>query len=118
MPPYVAEAFYLRGALAASGMFPQYVTRDLRSSFKDYETAARTGYDAGWFKIGRDYEGVQDFRRATDVFERGVRLGEKNCLYVSSFRTVSMARARCDVELLAEDGHGTLARSPGASEEP
>jgi len=85
MPPYVAEAFYLRGSFAASGMFPQYVARDLRASFKDYETAARNGYDAGWFKIGRDYEGVQDSKRATEVFERGVHLGEKNCLYVSSF---------------------------------
>lgn len=81
-PPHVAEAFYLRGTLAASGMFPQYVPRDLRSSFKDYEMAARNGYHAGWFKIGRDYEGVQDSRRAKDSFDRGVRLGEKNCLYV------------------------------------
>lgn len=88
--PHVAEAFYLRGSLAASGLFPQYVPRDLRSSFKDYEAAARNGYHVGWFKIGRDYEGVQDSRRAKDSFERGVRLGEKNCLYVSQRHLLSI----------------------------
>ncbi|KAF8310935.1 HCP-like protein [Clavulina sp. PMI_390] len=81
LPPHIAEAFYLRGTLASSSLFQEWVKKDLRQSFKDFETAARSGCHIGWFRIGRDYEGVQDIRRARDAFERGVRLGEKNCLY-------------------------------------
>lgn len=81
-PSYLAEALYLRGTLSASGSFPTYIPRDQRAAFKDFEKAARNGYHTAWFKIGRDYESVNELQLAKDCFERGVRANEKNCLYV------------------------------------
>ncbi|KAF8328180.1 uncharacterized protein EI90DRAFT_2899171, partial [Cantharellus anzutake] len=80
--PYAAEAIYLRGTLAASGSFPAYIKRDLRAAFKDFETAARNSFDPAWFRIGRDYEGVNQIEKARECYERGVKIEEKNCLYV------------------------------------
>ncbi|CAE6349200.1 unnamed protein product [Rhizoctonia solani] len=81
VPPHVAEALYLRGTLEASGAFPEKIPRDQRSAFRDFNEAARQGYKAGWFKIGRDYESVKDIARAREVFERGAGLKEISCIY-------------------------------------
>ncbi|KEP55821.1 chitin synthase regulator 3 [Rhizoctonia solani 123E] len=81
VPPHVAEALYLRGTLEASGAFPDRIPRDPRSAFRDFNEAARQGYKAGWFKIGRDYESVKDMPRAREVFERGAGLKEISCIY-------------------------------------
>lgn len=83
VPPYVAEALYLKGALSASGSFPTYLPRDPRAAFKDFEAAARAGYTPAWFKLGRDYESVGDPDRARDCFDRGASTKETSCLYVS-----------------------------------
>ncbi|KAG9004305.1 hypothetical protein FRB94_006812 [Tulasnella sp. JGI-2019a] len=80
-PMYVAEALYLRGSLSASGSFPSYLPRDPRAAFKDFETSARAGYMASWFKLGRDYESVGDPDRARDCFDRGAATKETSCLY-------------------------------------
>ncbi len=81
--PYVAEAIYHRAVFAASGSFPEYVKRDQQAAFKDFEVAARNGYNTAWFKIGRDYERVNQIERARKCYERGVKFKETNCLYVS-----------------------------------
>jgi hypothetical protein len=70
--------------LEASGAFPEKIPRDQRSAFRDFNEAARQGYKAGWFKIGRDYESVKDMTRAREVFERGAGFKETSCLYVSN----------------------------------
>ncbi|KAG5343090.1 hypothetical protein C0989_000080 [Termitomyces sp. Mn162] len=79
--PHVAEAIYLRATLAASGAYPEHVPKNLRVAFRDFEAAARAGYAAAWFRIGRDYENVSDANRARDCFERGVKLGVESCTY-------------------------------------
>ncbi|KAG6814211.1 hypothetical protein H0H92_000888 [Tricholoma furcatifolium] len=80
-PPHVAEAIYLRATLAASGAYPEHVQQNLRVAFRDFETAARAGYAAAWFRLGRDYENFNDAPRARDCFERGVKLGVESCAY-------------------------------------
>src|SRR6266550_6691402 len=84
-PPHVAEAIYIRATLAASGAFPDLLRQNLRSAFRDFETAARAGYASAWFRLGRDYESFNDFARAKDCFERGVKLGVESCCYVRLF---------------------------------
>lgn len=81
-PPHVAEAIYLRATLESSGAFPEDVPLNPRVAFKDYEQAARSGYPQAWFKLGRDYEGFGDDKHARTCFERGVKAGVENCLYV------------------------------------
>ncbi|KAG6821242.1 hypothetical protein H0H93_002352 [Arthromyces matolae] len=81
VPPYVAEAVYLRATFAASGAYPDHIQKNLRVAFRDFESAARAGYAAAWFRIGRDYENVNDAARARDCFERGVKLGVESCAY-------------------------------------
>ena len=83
-PPYIAEAVYLRATLAASGAFPDLLRQNLRAAFRDFETAARAGYASAWFRLGRDYESFNDFARARDCFERGVKLAVESCCYVRS----------------------------------
>ncbi|KDQ09328.1 hypothetical protein BOTBODRAFT_37076 [Botryobasidium botryosum FD-172 SS1] len=80
-PPYIPEALYLRGTLSSSGAYPNQLARDPRAAFKDFESSARMGFHAAWFRLGRDYEAVGDLSRAKDCFERGVRLRDKSCLY-------------------------------------
>lgn len=82
VPPFVAEALYLRGNLSSTGSFPTYLPKDPRAAFKDFETSARAGYNPAWFRLGRDYETVNDPQRAKDCFERGRSLNETSCLYV------------------------------------
>ncbi|KAJ8496917.1 hypothetical protein ONZ45_g12256 [Pleurotus djamor] len=80
-PPYIAEAVYLRATLEASGAFPEFVKHDPRSAFRDFEAAARGGYHAAWFRLGRDYENFNDQAHAKDCFERGVKFAVESCLY-------------------------------------
>lgn len=82
MPPHVAEAVFLRAKLAASGAYPEHVQQNARSAFRDFEAAARAGHHLAWFSLGRTYEGFNDFVRAKDCYERGVKEGVAICLYV------------------------------------
>lgn len=82
-PAHISEAVYLRATCEASGAFPQFIKRDPRTAFRDFEFAARHGYPAAWFRIGRDYENFGDVPHAKDAFERGVKVGDERCLYVS-----------------------------------
>ncbi|KAG8895622.1 hypothetical protein FRB99_000419, partial [Tulasnella sp. 403] len=81
VPPFVAQALYLRGTLNASGSFPSYAPCDRGAAFKDFESAAKAGYHPAWFKLGRDYESVHDIARAKDCFDRGVAANDTSCLY-------------------------------------
>ncbi|KAI0697009.1 hypothetical protein BC835DRAFT_800284 [Cytidiella melzeri] len=80
-PIYIAEAIYLKAMCEASGAYPQFIKRDPRTAFRNCEYAARHGYPAAWFKIGRDYENFGDVAHAKDAFERGVKAGNERCLY-------------------------------------
>jgi len=82
IPLYVAEAIYLRATLESSGAFPEDIPLNPRVAFRDYEQAARAGYAQAWFKLGRDYEGFGDDKHARTCFERGVKAGVENCIYV------------------------------------
>lgn len=82
-PGYVAEALYLRATFESSGAYPEHMKQNPRSAFRDFEAAARGGYAAAWFRLGRDYENFNDVAHAKDCFERGVKLGVESCAYVS-----------------------------------
>lgn len=77
------EALYLRGDLQASGAFPTYLNKDLKEAFNDFELSARLGWPSSWFRIGRDYELLNDFNRARDAYQRGVGAGDVGSIYVS-----------------------------------
>ncbi|CAA7270035.1 unnamed protein product [Cyclocybe aegerita] len=81
MPAYVAEAIAMRAALASTGAYPEFVRHNPRQAFRDFEAAARGGYAAAWFRLGRDYENFNDHAHAKECFERGVKLGVESCLY-------------------------------------
>ncbi|KAG5639019.1 hypothetical protein H0H81_007927 [Sphagnurus paluster] len=81
LPPHVAEAVYLRATLAASGAYPEHIPHNPRVAFRDFESSARAGYAAAWFRLGRDYENFNDVTHARDCFERGVKLGVESCAY-------------------------------------
>lgn len=81
MPPYVAEAISMRANLAATGAFPEFIRHNPRAAFRDFEAAARGGFAAAWFRLGRDYENFNDHAHARDCFERGIKLGVESCLY-------------------------------------
>lgn len=78
-----AVASYLKARLLSTGCAPDYLPRDPRQAFKEFESAARNGEVRGWFRLGRDYEGVGDLVRAKDCFERGVKRNDCECTYVS-----------------------------------
>ncbi|KAK4687125.1 uncharacterized protein P7C73_g2982, partial [Tremellales sp. Uapishka_1] len=80
-PSLAALASYLKAKLLASGSCAEYLPRDPRQAFKDFESAARGGEVRGWFRLGRDYEGVGDTGRAKDCFERGRNKGDGECTY-------------------------------------
>ena len=67
------EALFVRGELLASGAFPEYVSKDLRSAFNDFEQSARRGWAPSWYRIGCDYEMLGDIGRARHAFERGAK---------------------------------------------
>lgn len=83
-PLHIAEALYLRATCEATGAYPQFIQRNPRIAFRDFETAAKSGYHAAWFKLGRDYESFNDATHARDCFERGVKHGIESCIYVCS----------------------------------
>ena len=83
-PGYIAEALYLRATFEASGAYPEHIKQNPRSAFRDFEAAARGGYAAAWFRLGRDYENFNDMTHARDCFERGLKLGVESCAYVRS----------------------------------
>ncbi|PWN47968.1 HCP-like protein [Violaceomyces palustris] len=75
------EALYLRGDLQASGAFPTYLKKDLKEAFNDFELSARMGWAPSWFRIGRDYELLNDLGRARDAYDRGVAAGDVGSIY-------------------------------------
>ncbi|KAG0706871.1 HCP-like protein [Suillus ampliporus] len=81
LPLYAAEALYLRATLEASGAYPDRIPHNPRQAFRDFEAAARAGYAAAWFRLGRDYENFNDAVHAKDCFERGAKLGVESCVY-------------------------------------
>jgi tetratricopeptide (TPR) repeat protein len=82
LPLHVAEGIYLRAIFQSTGAYPQFVPQSPRSAFRDFERAARGGFSAAWFKLGRDYENFGDFQHAKDCYERGIRNNNESCLYV------------------------------------
>jgi hypothetical protein len=82
LPPYVAEAIYLRATFESTGAHPKFVQQNSRTAFRDFERAARAGFSGAWFKLGRDYENFGDFPHAKDCYERGIRNNNESCLYV------------------------------------
>ncbi|KAI0281783.1 hypothetical protein BGY98DRAFT_931865 [Russula aff. rugulosa BPL654] len=81
LPLHIAEALFLRATFEASGAYPNFVPQNPRAAFRDFERAARAGFSAAWFKLGRDYENFGDFAHAKDCYERGIRNNNENCLY-------------------------------------
>lgn len=79
-----ALACYLRGRLLATGVCDDYLPRDPRQAFKDFEAAAKGGEPRGWYRLGRDYETVGDKVRARECFQRGQSKGDCDSIYVSS----------------------------------
>ncbi|KAK6902667.1 hypothetical protein I203_107925 [Kwoniella mangroviensis CBS 8507] len=76
-----ALALYLKAKLQSSGICQEMLPRNQRLAFKDFENAARNGETRGWFRLGRDYEGVNDLSRAKDCYERGMKRGDCECTY-------------------------------------
>lgn len=83
VPAHVAEAVYMRALCASTGIYPQFIPHDPRTAFRDFERAAKCGYFAAWFKLGREYENFGDFQHAKECFERGTKHGVESCFYVS-----------------------------------
>lgn len=81
LPLFAAEAVYLRATLESSGAYPDRIPHNPRQAFRDFEAAARAGYAAAWFRLGRDYENFNDAVHAKDCFERGAKLGVESCVY-------------------------------------
>lgn len=75
------EGLYLRGDLRASGNFPSYHRKDLKNAFNDFELSGRLGFPPSWFRIGRDYENLNDVPRAVDAYQRGRSIRDIGCIY-------------------------------------
>ena len=82
LPLFAAEALYLRATLEASGAYPDRIPHNPRQAFRDFEAAARSGFAAAWFRLGRDYENFNDAVHAKECFDRGSKLGVESCVYV------------------------------------
>jgi hypothetical protein len=85
-------ASYLRAKLLASGSCEDYLPRDPRQAFKDFETAARGGQIRALYRLGRDYETVGDMGRAKDCFQRGQEKGDCEATYVSPLSSTCAPR--------------------------
>ncbi|EJC99101.1 HCP-like protein [Fomitiporia mediterranea MF3/22] len=81
LAPPIAEAIYHWACLTSTGAFPSRLPENPRTAFRAFETSARAGYSASWFKLGRNYEAFDDSRRAKDCFERGAKAEDVSCLY-------------------------------------
>lgn len=88
LAPPVAEAVYLRAVISSAGSFPQFTPQNSRTAFRDFETAARSGFHASWFRLGRDYENFGDDMHARDCFERGLKYNVESCIYVRKLITI------------------------------
>lgn len=75
------DALFLRGELRASGNFPSYHRKDPKNAFNDFEYSGRMGYPPSWFRIGRDYETLDDVTRALDAYDRGRGFQDVGCIY-------------------------------------
>ncbi|KAJ3971364.1 HCP-like protein [Lentinula raphanica] len=109
--PAIAEATYHRATLLASGAFPEFLQKNPRQAFRDFESAARSGYGKAWFRIGRDYEGFGDVVHARECFGRGVRVGEVGCLYRMGMAGVLGQLKAKDGEVEMEEGLRLLKRA-------
>ncbi|KAJ3724085.1 hypothetical protein C8R42DRAFT_577854 [Lentinula raphanica] len=109
--PAIAEATYHRATLLASGAFPEFLQKNPRQAFRDFESAARSGYGKAWFRIGRDYEGFGDVVHARECFGRGVRVGEVGCLYRMGMAGVLGQLKAKDGEVEMEEGLKLLKRA-------
>ncbi|KIR31209.1 chitin synthase regulator 3 [Cryptococcus deuterogattii MMRL2647] len=73
---HASLALYLKGKLLSSGACSAVLPKDKRQSFEDFEKAARMGEKRAWHRLGKDYEGVNDFARAGDCYDYGARAGD------------------------------------------
>ncbi|WWC61395.1 uncharacterized protein I303_103978 [Kwoniella dejecticola CBS 10117] len=76
-----ALALYLKAKLQSSGLCQDTLPKNNRQAFKDFESAARGGEIRGWYRLGMDYEGVNDIKRAKGCYERGIKRGDCECTY-------------------------------------
>ena len=104
MPLHVAEAISIRATLASTGSFPEFVRHNPRTAFRDFEAAARGGFIAAWFRLGRDYENFNDHAHAKECFERGAKLGVESCIYVSLFRYFQISLLKKEKNIANGDG--------------
>lgn len=81
LSPALAEALYIRATLTASGAFPEYVPKSLKTAFREFEMAGRAGYLPAWFKLARDYESFGNVALARQCFERGSTDGDSACTF-------------------------------------
>lgn len=80
---HASLALYLKGKLLSSGASPALLPKDKRQSFKDFEGAARKGEKRAWYRLGKDYEAVNDLDRAGDCYDRGAKAGDCESAFVS-----------------------------------
>ncbi|KAF7289865.1 hypothetical protein MIND_01360900 [Mycena indigotica] len=75
------EALFLRATFASSGAYPNFIPQNPRAAFRDFETAARAGYSAAWFRLARDYEQFNDTTHALDCLNRGAKARDPAALH-------------------------------------
>ncbi|KIJ38570.1 hypothetical protein M422DRAFT_258680 [Sphaerobolus stellatus SS14] len=80
-PPHLPETMYLHSLLPANGAVNELIPFSRRDTYKDWENARTRGWNKVWLRLGRDYESVENFSRARDCFERGLRAGVESCIY-------------------------------------
>ncbi|THH09105.1 hypothetical protein EW145_g2252 [Phellinidium pouzarii] len=98
LAPCTAEALFLRATLTASGAFPEYIPASPRNAFREFELAARAGHAPAWFRLGRDYESVNDTSHACQCFERGIAVRDEGCAYrLGMARLLGQLGLPCDV---------------------
>ncbi|PCH36856.1 HCP-like protein [Wolfiporia cocos MD-104 SS10] len=81
MPGYVSEAMYLCGVYEANGAFPEHIAHNPQGAFSRFESAAKGGYHAAWYRLGSDYERFGDNAHAKECFERGAKHDVPSCIY-------------------------------------
>ncbi|ODN99233.1 hypothetical protein I350_07392 [Cryptococcus amylolentus CBS 6273] len=69
-------ALYLRGKLSSSGVCPVILPKDARQAFQDFDASARQGEARSWYRLGKDYEAVNDLAKARDCYDRGAKRSE------------------------------------------
>lgn len=84
---HASLALYLKGKLISSGACAALLPKNKMQSFKDFEGAARKGEKRAWYRLGKDYEGVNDLIRASDCYDRGAKAGDCESAFVSTSLT-------------------------------